>query len=283
MSRNDRLPLCSSRSADPHPPTTYGEPMSSSMVDWDLAVATGTRLVRPARRHPGEAREAVAELRELRRRGARPRARRSPGWTRRPTAPRWPSSTGPAGSRPTPPGFRTVLEPLVEKLQERRPRTASPCRTPSGSRVTGVQTGSLLAFLATKVLGQYELFPPYGEDPGDSRAGCCSSRRTSSPPSASWTSTRATSGSGCACTRRPTGCSSARCRGCARTSWPRSAPSSARPTSTRQRSPRGSRRPRRRRTAPSRTGSTRTTPRAARSSRPCRPRSSARSSTGSPR
>jgi coenzyme F420 biosynthesis associated uncharacterized protein len=64
-------------------------------------------------------------------------------------------------------GFRTVLEPLVEKIQERRPHTASPMSDAVGSKVTGVQTGSLLAFLATKVLGQYELFPPYGVDPGD--------------------------------------------------------------------------------------------------------------------
>ena len=114
-------------------------------------------------------------------------------------------------------GFRTVLEPLIEKIQERRPST-SPVGDAVGSKVTGVQTGSLLAFLATKVLGQYELFPPYGADPDDTpgpaAAGRAEHRRR---PSARWASTRATSGSGCACTRRPTGCSSARCRGCAST------------------------------------------------------------------
>ena len=46
-------------------------------------------------------------------------------------------------------------------------------------------------------------------------AGCCWSRRTSCTSSASSRRTRPTSGSGCACTRRPTGCSSPPSRGCA--------------------------------------------------------------------
>ena len=61
-------------------------------------------------------------------------------------------------------GFQTVLEPLIAKIQRERPPSA--VATAVGSRVTGVQTGSLLAFLATKVLGQYELFPPHGESAG---------------------------------------------------------------------------------------------------------------------
>ena len=61
-------------------------------------------------------------------------------------------------------GFRTVLEPLIDKLQERR-TSSSPVGDAIGSKVTGAQTGTLLAFLASKVLGQYELFPPYGEAP----------------------------------------------------------------------------------------------------------------------
>jgi len=69
----------------------------------------------------------------------------------------------PAWIRANATGFRTVLEPLIHKLQERKGRS-SPAVTAVGARVTGVQTGSLLAFLASKVLGQYELFPPPGKD-----------------------------------------------------------------------------------------------------------------------
>ncbi|HEX7188784.1 MAG TPA: zinc-dependent metalloprotease [Actinomycetes bacterium] len=139
------------------------------MVDWDLAVSTGTRLVRPGPQVTHEeARQAVSDLREY--------ARQAHGHVAGYTGMDAPTDDTPGASvvvidRPgwikaNAAGFRTVLEPLVEKLQERR-TTSSPVGDAVGSKVTGVQTGSLLAFLATKVLGQYELFPPYGVDVTD--------------------------------------------------------------------------------------------------------------------
>lgn len=136
------------------------------MVDWNLAVTTGTRLVRPGPQvSPDVARQAVADLKTYAAQAHghvadftgldAPTDRSSvvvidrPGWIQANAA-----------------GFRTVLEPLVEKLQERRTST-SLVGDAVGAKVTGVQTGTLLAFLASKVLGQYELFPPYGAPAGD--------------------------------------------------------------------------------------------------------------------
>jgi coenzyme F420 biosynthesis associated uncharacterized protein len=62
-------------------------------------------------------------------------------------------------------GFRVVLEPLAEQLAERsnvRPAAGSVVGA-VGSRVTGVQAGLILAYLSSRVLGQYELFLPPGE------------------------------------------------------------------------------------------------------------------------
>ena len=62
-------------------------------------------------------------------------------------------------------GFRVVLDPLVEHMRERG--TAPPAGsviTAVGSRVTGMQAGLILAYLAGRVLGQYELFLPPDPD-----------------------------------------------------------------------------------------------------------------------
>ena len=70
-------------------------------------------------------------------------------------------------------GFRVVLDPLVEHMQERG--TAPPAGsviTAVGSRVTGMQAGLILAYLAGRVLGQYELFlPPDPDTPERRRLG----------------------------------------------------------------------------------------------------------------
>ena len=75
-------------------------------------------------------------------------------------------------------GFRVVLEPLVEQLRERAPGGSAGVpagcgrSTAVGSRVTGIQAGLILAYLSSRVLGQYELFlppeasPVDGEQPG---------------------------------------------------------------------------------------------------------------------
>src|SRR3954469_2395585 len=139
--------------------------MSTSIVDWDLAVSTGRRLVSagPAV-SPAEAREAVVQLKAF----AAEAHGHVAGFTRL-DAPTDGAAVAvidrPGWIQANAEGFRTVLEPLVEKIQERRPNAVSPMTDVVGSKITGVQTGSLLAFLATKVLGQYELFPPYGVDP----------------------------------------------------------------------------------------------------------------------
>jgi coenzyme F420 biosynthesis associated uncharacterized protein len=141
--------------------------MNSSMVDWDLAVSTGRRLVSsgPAV-SPDEARAVVTQLKAF----AVDAHRHVAGFTGLDAATDLASVVvvdRPGWIQANASGFRTVLEPLVQKIQERRPGSNSPMSDVVGSKVTGVQTGSLLAFLATKVLGQYELFPPYGIDPGD--------------------------------------------------------------------------------------------------------------------
>lgn len=150
--------------------STYGEGMTSAsggadMVDWNLAVATATRLVRPGpevsraeaaavvaelRRHALEAEEHVRAFTGMRSSSLAAAAATPvlvvdrPGWVRANVA-----------------GFRTVVQPLVEKLQARRANSAAAGVFGAvGEKATGIEVGALLAFMATKVLGQYETFAP---------------------------------------------------------------------------------------------------------------------------
>lgn len=63
-------------------------------------------------------------------------------------------------------GFRVVLEPILDRLGGERMNSgaADNLTTAVGSRVTGVQLGAVLSYLAGRVLGQYELFLPPDPD-----------------------------------------------------------------------------------------------------------------------
>ncbi len=133
-----------------------------SMVDWDLAVATGTRLVRPGPpASRAQAHRVVADLRSY--------AIKAQDHVRAVTGMQAPTGSAvvavidrPGWIRANADGFRVLLLPLLDKLEAKRGGPPTGVSQAIGSRVTAVETGSLLAFMASKVLGQYELFTPYG-------------------------------------------------------------------------------------------------------------------------
>jgi coenzyme F420 biosynthesis associated uncharacterized protein len=131
------------------------------MIDWDVATATGVRWVRSG---PAvglsEARAVVTELRELAAVVADP-VHRVTGLTGAQDAGQVAVVDRAGWIRANVDGFRVVLEPLAEHLREkgRAPDPGSMMAT-VGSRVTGMQAGLILAYLAGRVLGQYELFLP---------------------------------------------------------------------------------------------------------------------------
>ncbi|HEY1319423.1 MAG TPA: zinc-dependent metalloprotease [Streptosporangiaceae bacterium] len=131
------------------------------MIDWDMAISTGTRWVRPG--PPvglSEARAVVTELRELAAVVAEP-VQRVTGLSGAQDAGQVAVVDRPGWIRANVDGFRVVLEPLAEHLREKgRVPDPGSVITTVGSKVTGVQAGLILAYLASRVLGQYELFLP---------------------------------------------------------------------------------------------------------------------------
>ncbi|MFW6640229.1 zinc-dependent metalloprotease [Nocardiopsis algeriensis] len=136
------------------------------MIDWDVAVNTGVRLVRPGPQVDlPDARQAVAQLRELSTVAAG-HVRDFTGMN--PLVPAGPAAVvdRPGWIRANVDGFRVVIEPVLEQMGARRLSGSAAANLTGavGARVTGVQLGALLAYLAGKVLGQYELFLPPDPD-----------------------------------------------------------------------------------------------------------------------
>ncbi|QGZ49612.1 coenzyme F420 biosynthesis-associated protein [Streptomyces sp. QHH-9511] len=136
----------------------------AEMVDWNLAVATATRLVKPGPEvSREEARDVVAELR----RHAKASEEHVRAFTRMIPEGHEPADTpvlvvDRAGwIRANVAGFRELLSPLLDKMQERRSGTPGGAVLGAvGGKVTGVELGMLLSFLASRILGQYETFAP---------------------------------------------------------------------------------------------------------------------------
>lgn len=171
------------------------------MVDWNLAVATATRLMRPGPDvSRDEARAVVAELR----RHARSAEEHVRGFTNLGTPETHDTPLlvvdRPGWVRANVAGFRELLKPLLDKMQERRGTSPGNVMMGAvGGKVTGVELGMLLSFLASRVLGQYETFAPATgtSRPAPTAAdGCCWSPPTSSTWSANSTWSRTTSGCG---------------------------------------------------------------------------------------
>ncbi|MFG3094834.1 zinc-dependent metalloprotease [Streptomyces sp. NPDC048202] len=146
--------------------TSFGGTASQGMVDWNLAVATATRLVRPGPEiSRDEARAVVAELR----RHAKVSEEHVRAFTRMGTEDVHDTPVlvvdRPGWVRANVAGFRELLKPLLDKMQERRgPGAGNAVLGAVGGKVTGVELGMLLSFLSSRVLGQYETFAPAAPD-----------------------------------------------------------------------------------------------------------------------
>ena len=171
-----------------------GKPDTSGYVDWDFAKATGRRLVQAG--PVVTAAQAAVVVEALR--SAAQRSRAPVAETAR--------MHSPVGSGPVlivdRPGWidanidslQSMLEPVVIAMIAKRKgpaQAASALVQGVGGKVTGAEAGALMSFLASKVLGQYDLAPDgtprlllvapnvlqaeneMGVDPGDFRLWVC--------------------------------------------------------------------------------------------------------------
>ncbi len=128
-------------------------------VDWEFAKTTGRNLV-PAGPSvsPDEARDEVAAIREAARAARGPVAETARMQTPEgaPDALVVDRATWIAVNADS---MRAMLDPTFDALIEKRGQVPGPTAQAIGGKVTGAEAGALLAFMAPKVLGQYDLAP----------------------------------------------------------------------------------------------------------------------------
>lgn len=135
------------------------------LVDWQLAEGTAARLVPPGPRLALD--EAIAVVDQL-----RTLAQEADAHVRRYTL-LDPADAGespvavvdrPGWVRSNVAGFRDLLDPILDTLTEQRRSSMGPVMSAVGPRATGIEVGGMLAYLATRVLGQFELLGPAPTD-----------------------------------------------------------------------------------------------------------------------
>jgi coenzyme F420 biosynthesis associated uncharacterized protein len=129
------------------------------LIDWDFALATARRLQsRGPQLPPAEARAVCDQLRELAgvavahvQQVTRLEPAADPGDVAVVDRETWVASNLA--------GFQVLAGPLLDKLAESG-RRSNAVTLALGRRATGLQLGVMLAFLSSKVLGQYEVMLP---------------------------------------------------------------------------------------------------------------------------
>ncbi|HVS68008.1 MAG TPA: zinc-dependent metalloprotease [Mycobacteriales bacterium] len=146
--------------------------MALRIVDWRLAAATGARLVPPGPRVPLD--QAVATVEDLRRKAAiaDEHVAAITGLDVAADSATTVVVDRPAWISANVESFALLTDPLIETLLEKRGTAMpGPVVVAVGARVTGVEVGVLLSYLATRVLGQFELLGPPRTSPDEDVPG----------------------------------------------------------------------------------------------------------------
>jgi coenzyme F420 biosynthesis associated uncharacterized protein len=139
--------------------TVPASPSPATYVDYDFAKRTGRAIVKAGPEVSAEeAAQIVADLRSAAAEAVEPVAETS--GLRAPEGAPAPLVVDRGGwISANVDSFEAMLTPIVEKLASTRKNLPGPTAAAIGGKVTGAELGGLLAFLSSKVLGQYDLAP----------------------------------------------------------------------------------------------------------------------------